>query len=142
MSVIDIARLFLHVREAGANAGQRVEGIQRWSGGQKGESWCCYWVTMVLDLFHGGESPIPRLGACQDVYDLAKKNGWIVTDPQPGDVCLSVNGDDHAHHVGLVVSADPLTTIAANTSFDGVSSNGDRVAEHPVSASGKVFVRP
>ena len=74
---VDVARLFLHIREAGPNTGQRVEAIQKWSGGIAGQSWCCYFVTMVLDLCYGGTSPIPRQGACQGVYDLAKQNKWV-----------------------------------------------------------------
>ncbi len=138
---LSVARQFLFVREAGANTGQRVEAIQRWSGGQPGESWCCYFATMVLDICFQGQSPIPRLGACQDVYDLAKKNGWITTIPIPGDIVLSVNDQDHAHHIGLVSKVQPLTSIAGNTDETGTSSNGDRVAEHPINAAGKVFVK-
>jgi len=64
-----VARQFLFVREASIqNTGQRVEAIQKWGGGIKGESWCCYFATMVLDICFQGKSPIPRLGACQDVY--------------------------------------------------------------------------
>lgn len=141
MTLLAIARLFLFVREASANAGQRVEAIQKWCGGQKGESWCCYFVTLVLDLYYQGTSPVPRLGACEDVHQLAKRNGWIVDEPEPGDVVLSVNASGHAHHIGFCTVSTPLATIAGNTSEDGASSNGERVAEHPVSRTGKVFVR-
>ena len=130
MTLLDIARLFLFVREAGPNRGLRVEAIQHWSAGQFGDSWCAEFVTMCLDLLYQGQSPIPRLQACQDIYDQAKREGWLVTDPQPEDLFLYVNDDDHAHHVGIVSNAQPLTGIAGNTSADGTSSNGDRVAEH------------
>lgn len=135
---VAIARLFLHVREAGPNTGQRVEAIQKWCGGQAGQSWCCYFATMVLDICFGGKSPVPRLGVCQDVYDLAKKNGWVTTTPSVGDLYLFVTPDDHAHHIGFVTSTDPLTGISGNTSEDGTSSNGDRVAEHTIGRA--VFV--
>ena len=87
---VAIARLFLHVREAGPNTGQRVEAIQKWCGGKSGESWCCYFVTMVLDLCYAGQSPIPRQGACQGVYDLAKQKGWVTATPSVGDIYLYV----------------------------------------------------
>jgi hypothetical protein len=134
---VDVARLFLHVREAGPNTGQRVEAIQKWCGGTAGQSWCCYFVTMVLDLAFGGASPIPRQGACQGVYDLAKRNKWVTATPSVGDIYLYVTAaDDHAHHVGFYLGegATPgsISTLSGNTSADGASSNGDRVAEHDV----------
>lgn len=130
MTVLEIARLFLYVREAEANKGLRVEAIQKWSGGAPGDSWCCEFATMVLDLAYAGNSPIPRLQACQAVLDLATTNGWLVEEPEPEDLFLYVNDAGHAHHIGFVTAVSPLTGIAGNTSADGTSSNGDRVAEH------------
>jgi hypothetical protein len=143
---LDIARQYLFVREAqslGQNQGQRVNAIQVWAGGLAaiGTSWCCWFVTMVLDICFQGVSPIPRLGRCQDVYDLAKKESWITEVPLPGDIVLSVDEHDHAHHIAFYVSGIPLVTIGGNTDATGTSSNGDRVAEHAVSPKGKVFVR-
>lgn len=140
-SIVAIARLFLHVREAGGqNCGQRVEAIQRWSGGVKGQSWCAYYATMVLDLAFGGNSPIPRLGACEDIYDLAKAKGWVTETPATGDLFLYVDGSDHAHHVGFVVGVSfaEVDGIAGNTSKDGISNNGDGVYEHAIRTS--VFI--
>ena len=130
MSLLDIARLFLFVREVPPNRGLRVQGIQTWSGGQAGDSWCCEAATMWLDLYFQGQSPIPRRQACQDVYAMAKLRGWVVSDPQPGDLYLFVTDDDHAHHIGVLTSTSPLTGISGNTSSDGLSSNGDGVYEH------------
>src|SRR4051794_17095989 len=96
-SPIAIARLFLFVREAPEqNTGLRVEGIQKWSGGTRGDSWCCEFATLVLDICFQGNSPIPRTGSCQEVYDLAKQNGWVTDKPSVGDLFLYVNADDHA----------------------------------------------
>lgn len=139
MRLLDICRLFLHVREAGANKGLRVNGIQTWSGGASGDSWCCEMATMWLDLYFQGASPIPRLQACQSVYTLAKQQGWLTSAPSVGDLFLYVDANDHAHHIGIVTSVSPLTGIAGNTSSDGKSSNGDGVYEHAISAH--VFVR-
>lgn len=154
----DIARLFLHVREGneGQNTGLRVEAIQRWCGGSKGQSWCCYMVTLWLDLKFGGESPVPRLGACDDVFKLAKAAGWLHDTPQVDDLVLSMRDPDgpegpegftDAHHIALVtnVAAGQYTAIGGNTSKDGTSSNGDRVAERDFAFPGptktRVFVR-
>lgn len=134
-----IARQFDYVREAASqNRGLRVEAIQHWSTGQFGESWCCDFATLILDICFKGNSPIPRGSVCQVVYDLAKKNGWVTTTPQVDDLFLYVNDNDHAHHIGIVTSTSPLTGIAGNTSKDGTSSNGDGVYEHGINAH--VFV--
>lgn len=137
------ARKYLYVRETPNNRGQRVEAIQKWCGGNPGDSWCCDFATMVFDICYQGKSEVPRTGSCDVVLALAKTNGWIVTEPQPGDLVLSVKADDptDAHHIGIVTATDPLVSIAGNTSEDGSSSNGDRVAEHAISPANKVFVR-
>lgn len=122
------ARLFLFVREVPPNKGQRVEGLQKWSGGNPGDSWCCEFATFILDVCFQGLSPIPRLQACQDVYNLAKKNNWLTTNPTQNDLFLYVDDNDHAHHIGIFTENGQ--GIAGNTSADGTSSNGDRVAEH------------
>lgn len=129
-TLVDIMRQFLFVREAGQNKGQRVEAIQKWCGGMTGQSWCCYLTTMALDILYQGNSPIPRLGACQDVYNLAKKNKWLVNSPLANDIFLYVDNNDHAHHIGVITTDGKYIGIAGNTSADGQSSNGDRVAEH------------
>jgi hypothetical protein len=138
--VVFLARRFSHVREAGANTGARVEAIQKWCGGKAGESWCCYFATMVLDLAFDGKSPIPREGVCQDVYALAKKNGWVRNRGEVGDLFLYVDGNDHAHHIGIITfimaarTPNPFYSgIAGNTSEDGQSTNGTGVFEHAVS---------
>jgi len=132
-SPTEIARQFLYVREAGANKGLRVEAIQKWSGGAPGQSWCCHFVTMVLDICFQGSSPIPRQGACQVVYDQAKNEGWLTDNPVWDDLYLYVNDEDHAHHIGIIT--ENKNGIAGNTSEDGTSSNGDRVAEHSISSN-------
>lgn len=135
-------RQFRYVREASEqNTGQKVEGIQRWGGGEKGQSWCCYWATMMLDVWFQGNAPIPRLGLCEDVHQLARKNGWLTDEPEPGDIVLSVNDANHAHHIGIVTATAPLKSIAGNTSEDGVSSNGNGVYEHEISTKNKLFVK-
>lgn len=142
-SPTDIARQYLFVREAKEqNTGLRVEAIQKWCGGEKGLSWCCYFVTMVLDICFQGESPIPRTGSCQEVYDLAKKNGWVVRGtPAKNYLFLYVDANDHAHHIGIVTDTSgegAVSGIAGNTSTDGKSSNGKGVYEHEIHAT--VFI--
>ena len=137
---VAIARQFLFVREAGQNHGLRVNAIQKWGGGEDGQSWCMWFATMVLDIAFQGEAPIPRQGSCEAVRQLARQNAWIVATPSVGDLVLSINDQGQAHHVGLVTKVDPLMSIAGNTSEDGASSNGDRVAEHVLDPANKEFV--
>lgn len=135
MNILDIARLFDFVREAGPNHGQRVNAIQKWSGGADGDSWCCELATMVLDLFFKGRAPVPRGAVVQDVYALAIASGWIVTSPIPGDLYFFVNDEGHAHHIGFVTLAAPVAGISGNTSSDGKSSNGDGCYEHALTVA-------
>lgn len=136
---VQLARLYTFVREAGGdNRGLRVEAIQHWSEGQFGDSWCCEFATMILDLSFAGQSPIPREGGCAAVKELSDKSGWTTDTPTVGDLFLYVNDAGHAHHIGFVTQTDPLTGIAGNTSADGTSSNGDGVHEHQIHTT--VFV--
>lgn len=136
-SPTDIARLFLFLRESGQNLGQRVEAVQKWSGGAPGDSWCAEFATMILDICFQGSPPIGRLRACQDIYNLAIKNDWLTTAPVKDDLYLYVNDANHAYHIGIVTVDGASIGIAGNTSADGTSSNGDRVAEHGISTNPK-----
>lgn len=137
--VLLLIGLFTFLREATENAGQRVEAIQKWCGGKKGDSWCCYLVTMILDIAFQGKSPIPRTGVCQEVYDLAKDRGWLTNVPSLGDLFFYINAEGHAHHIGFVTGLRPLFGTAGNTSADGKSSNGTGCYQHEITAT--VFAR-
>lgn len=151
-SIVDIARLFLFVREAADergethNRGLRVQAIQTWSGGAFGDSWCMEMLWLWLDLYFGALNPVPRFQSCQDFLEYAQRAGWVmVGPPAPTEVVVHVHPETReAHHVALctLVGANGTpVTIAGNTSRDGSSSNGDRVAEHPLTTSAYVVVR-
>lgn len=127
-------RRFLHVREVKDNDGLRVEAIQHWSGGTKGQSWCAWLFLMVLDLVFVGKSPFPRdaeFGACEKIRSYSEAQGWLRDLPHVGDAYLFVK-DGKAHHVGMVteVGNGTFKGIAGNTSEDGKSSNGTGCFEH------------
>lgn len=139
MNVVQLFRCFSHVREAtGTNDGAKVEAIQIWCGGKKGDSWCADCVTMALDMYFRGflskkESPIPRTGSCDEIYKLAKEKKWLTETPKVGNLYLFMNGED-AHHVGMVMAIlenGRFMGGAGNTSEDGKSSNGTGWFEHP-----------
>lgn len=139
-SPVDVARQYLYVREVTQNTGQRVEAIQHWCGGSTGQSWCCYFVTMILDICYQGASPISRMGLVQSVYNIAIRNKWTTTTPKIGDLFIYVDNNNHGHHIGIVTVDGGRVGIAGNTSADGTSSNGDRVAEHELISNQKLIV--
>lgn len=136
--LIIAARLFLFVREVGgANKGLWVGIFQRFVGIDPGQSWCAAFVCFVAAIiFEGkGNLPFPCTGVCEEIHQYAVKHDMVTTTPQPGDLYLFVDDTGHAHHVGFYTGRDGVGNaigIAGNTSADGLSSNGDRVAEHPL----------
>lgn len=142
-SVLWFARRYRFVREVGGpNRGLWVQLFQTFAGGALGDSWCAHFVCYVLAVLCEGytKMPIPRSGSCAVIYAHAKAQGWLVTTPVPGDLYLYLDSEGHAHHIGFVTEASPLVGIAGNTSEDGTSSNGDRVAEHAlrIAAPGRI----
>lgn len=139
------ARSWLFVRETlGPNRGVFVEAIQRVTDNKPGESWCMSMLSTWLWRCYQGPAPLPRTGSCDVAFAVAKKNGWIVKTPAPGDVFFRVKPDGDAHHVGFVTAVYPdrVGTIAGNTSEDGKSSNGTGVFEHDQKYDSQmVFVR-
>lgn len=131
--LVTCARRLSFVRETnGANAGAWVQFMQRLAGGKKGDSWCADFVCLVLAICYYGKRPIVNSGSTIELLNDCRKKGFVVSSPQPGDLCFSVRADGTPHHVAIVTLAKPLQTIAGNTSSDGLSSNGDGVYEHEV----------
>lgn len=146
-ALVATARKYQNVREsAGANTdgGGFIDQSLGELGLPPGNSWCaaaaCKWIretvkaldqTTVTVKFHRSAR---ALGLWELNPDLRVKTG----DLEPGDFVIW----DHGHglgHVALVTDTvrvngvlSGLVAIAGNTSADGVSRNGDRVAEHPV----------
>lgn len=141
MTFVQFVRKFHYLREVGQNQGLRVNGLQIWSGGQPGDSWCLEFVWFVLDIWYEGKCPFPRMQSVNAFLMFAKDKKWVVQLPVPGDLVISVDEIGHGHHIGFCTETSPLATFAGNTSEDGTSSNGDRAAEHTVNPRNKVYVR-
>jgi hypothetical protein len=77
-----------------------------------------------------GKCPVPRMQACQELYEYLVEQHLIVDFPEAGDLYLYVDANEHAHHCGLVTIDSPVVGIAGNTSADGTSSNGTGTYEH------------
>lgn len=151
LGIIPIARLYLYFREARnpdgttSNRGLRVEAVQHMANGAFGDSWCMEALWDWLDFFFANaeDAGIPRQQSVQSFREFCQGKGWQIdlARVQPGDVVVSVDANNHGHHIALVTVMTPLTAIAGNTSADGISSNGDRCAEHPISPANKEFYR-
>ena len=142
-SLTAVARHLLFIREyGGANRGHWVNFLQRFCGGQAGDSWCADFVSVVLDIAYMGAPPLRKSGSTRHMLDEAQTHGWIVTTPRIDDLYFFVYADGGPHHVGIVTDTAPLMGIAGNTSEDGLSSNGVGVFEHQIPAGPRtVFVR-
>lgn len=141
MTLVQFARKFHYLREVGQNQGLRVNGIQIWAGGQPGDSWCMELVWFIFDIWYEGKCPFDRVQNVHAFLTLARAKGWVVQLPIPGDLVISLDASGHGHHIAICTEITPFTTFAGNTSADGMSSNGDRAAEHQVSLGNKAFVR-
>ncbi len=137
-----VARRFSFVRETeGPNHGFWVSFFLRFTGNEEGQSWCASFVSRCDDIATKGKMRVLKTASTQAMLNDAKQRHLVVTDPQVDDLVFTVRADGTPHHVGIVTGTSPLTSIAGNTSEDGVSSDGTGVFEHPISATGKVFVR-
>ena len=143
---VEIARQFLFVREVGGqNCGVWVGAIQRVTGNAPPDPWCASFVAFVLGIAFAGKSPLPRTASCPQLLAVARIQGWLSATPSVGDVFLRLKADDpnYAHHTGFVTRVDPDGTIgqiSGNTSADGLSSNGDRVAERDLKAAASTII--
>lgn len=148
-SLTAVARHYRFIRETlGPNKGFHVAFLQRFCGGQDGDSWCADFVSFVLDIAYLGQPPLPRSGATRALLSAARVRGWVVDSPQPDDLYFFTRPDGIPHHVGIVtmvgllgVGQIAVTGIAGNTSEDGTSSNGTGVFEHPIPTGRTVWVR-
>jgi hypothetical protein len=147
MTLVQIMRLFLFVREVGGpNKGVWVGLFQSYTGNKAGDSWCASFLCFCLSIFYKGLSPFAKTASCDVLREQMIRLAKRVRAPQPGDVFFYMNGTD-AHHVGVVAEIravngatdEMVIGIAGNTSKDGRSSNGDGVYEHAiVTAPGKI----
>lgn len=141
-SLSAVARRFLFVRETeGPNKGYWVNLFQRFTGNNEGDSWCASFVSFVDDVCTKGHVRVKRTASTNDMLTQCKARKQIVKTPQVDDLVFTVHPFGFAHHVGIVTSINPLTSIAGNTSEDGTSDNGTGVYEHTISWKNKVFAR-
>lgn len=110
--------------------------------------WCAIFVSWC---YHMAGLPLGNLGftkgfaGCQTGYRLFKEKGWIVSDPQPGDIVLfDWNGDGRFDHAGIYESHydfKRIYTIEGNTSMKN-NSNGGTVMRRIRNTDKCIFIHP
>jgi hypothetical protein len=132
-TLISVARAHLWVREyGGPNRGQGVEAILALVHLKAGAPWCAAFVAYIGHAVLGVAWPLPLVGGCATIGDVARAKKLIRTTPQAGDVfILHLPAKRRFGHTGFVtvVHADgSCGTIEGNTSSDG-SPEGTGVFE-------------
>lgn len=105
----------------GSNAGERVEAVQRWCGGKKGDSWCAelvYFIGSIVCALLGKEWPLPRTASCEELRKFAEEKGILHATEVQGDVYVLLDANGRAHHTGWVIEPGPLSFVerSGNTS--------------------------
>lgn len=142
-ALVATARKFLYVREVGDNTdhGGFIDQSLAALGLPPGKSWCaaavCSWVRQTCKDA-GIQVEFRRSARALGLWELNEDLRVAVEDLQPGDILVWDHGGGLGH-TGVCASAvrvdgklAGIDCIAGNTSADGHSRNGDRVAEHPV----------
>lgn len=127
--VVEVATKEIGVTESPKNSNKTKYGT--WFS-LSGVPWCAIFVSWCYAM--AGE-PLPAIGfkkgfaGCQTGYAFFKKNKWITTNPQPGDIVLfDWNGDGRYDHTGIFVKwIDKIhfETIEGNTSLTNQSNGGE-----------------
>lgn len=134
--LLELARGEIGVSESPAGS-NRVKYNDAYGGGPK--AWCCTFLWWLFreagasKLFYGGG----KTAYCPTLLTWYKKQGRMVTDPQPGDIVFfDFNGNGVADHVGICEDcADGhITTIDGNTG-EGNEANGGKVLRRTRSMS-------
>lgn len=143
-NIVEIARAEIGQGETPLNSNNSK--YNEWFG-IKEQPWCAMFVSWVY--FKAGNA-LPKIGytkgyaGCQTAYNYFKTNGWLVTDPQPGDICLfDWNNDGRFDHTGIFVekiSNDKFKSIEGNTSLVN-DSNGGEVMERVRNYKSAIFAR-
>lgn len=116
--------------------------------GLDGQPWCGMFVSWC---YAQAGMPLPSIGfskgfaGCQTAGAYFKKKGWVVNEPQPGDIVLfDWQNDGRYDHTGIVVkrlTATTIETIEGNTSAIN-QSNGGQVQRRTRNIRNALFARP
>lgn len=137
-ATIAYARDFIGLKEHGNNLGPGVEWFQRLGTIRAGQPWCAAFVNGIAEIASAvkdRESPleaIPYQGYVQSYFEYGSEQGWLVDQPQAGDLFLVwFESKGRYAHIGFVqiVSGNQFKTVEGNSNSDG-SREGREVAEN------------
>lgn len=146
-SVIDVARAEIGTVESPANSNKTKYG--KWANFDS-VAWCGIFVSWCYEK---AGTPLPKIGfmfngfaGCQTAVAYFKKNGKMVSEPEPGDIVFfDWNADGRYDHTGIFVrwqvKGESFISIEGNTAV-GNNSNGGKVMQRNRSARVAIFVRP
>lgn len=123
-----------HVREEGGNnTGPRVRDYQASTSlTGTGWPWCAAFVNWCFAQAGRPLDELHRSASVGFLQSYASQEGWLVTDPQRGDIFAyesAADSDSWPDHTGLVLQALPdgsLRTVEGNTSGSSIAE-GDGV---------------
>lgn len=117
-----VSQIGVHEVPMGSNTGPTVRIYQSVTGAY-GAPWCASFVQWCLTRVGGG--PIAnRSAGVFYITDYARRRGWLVSRPKPGDLVAFLNGTGH---IGIVrtLTKTGYTTVEGNAG-NQVESNSYR----------------
>ena len=116
-----LAEAAMHVHEIGGpNTGPRIREYQSCTSLQgTGWAWCDAFCDFCFEEAGRPLNELQRSAGVQLSYDLAKQRGWIVNQPQRGDLVCFQWDTGALDHIGFVVQPMPdgsIKTVEGNTS--------------------------
>lgn len=136
--VIEYARDFIGLQEHGNNAGPGVEWFQKLGTIRAGLPWCAAFVNGIAEIACAVKdrvSPleaVPLQGYVQSYFEYGTQQGWLVDEPDLGDLFLVWHPNKNRYaHIGFVQDTitHKIQTIEGNSNSDG-SREGREVAEN------------
>lgn len=129
--ILDIARAELGTCESplGSNNGSAIRKYKAatWLDPDDGWPWCNAFVDWVWEKAVG--KSVCRSAGCNYTYDWAKANGFLVSDPMPGDAAiLDYDGDGDYDHITFVekVNKTTITVVGGNQTNCVTRTNYDK----------------
>jgi hypothetical protein len=124
-TVINVALAMDWCVEVDSNRGQAVDAITRRCGLEPPQPWCACFVSWCGRAALGSLWPMPMVGGCATLGEIATQRGWLVAEPTFGAIFLLWSAElNRYRHTGFVTAweADSdthWTTIEGNASPDG-----------------------
>jgi hypothetical protein len=145
--IVEVAKKYIGVKENPPDSNKTIFG--EWAK-LNGLPWCGLFVSKC---YEEAEKPLPKIGfrfngfaGCQTAVAYFRKNGKVVSYPQPGDIVFfDWNADGRFDHTGIFVrKLDDIwfETIEGNTSLTNQSNGGQVMLRQRKFSPNVIFVRP